>query len=152
MITMNYSTENRDSEKLASNSCSIISGGGERVVSGDLIVSGKYSGRLTVNGMITLDSNAAVTGEIIANEMIIEGMFKGIARVEHKVVFGKTSIFSGTLLAGEAEMHKGCTISGRRNVGVIHEKDAFQEIPHNFSSLKESILFSGKDDQVFMVW
>jgi cytoskeletal protein CcmA (bactofilin family) len=152
MKPTNSTIQNGELEKLNTNSCSIISGGGERQVSGNLIVSGKYSGRLMVNGRITLDSNATVTGEIIANEMIIEGIFKGIARVENKIIFGKTASFSGTLLAAEADFHRGCTITGRRNVGITNDMESIQELPRNFSSVNESIIFSGTDDQVFMVW
>jgi cytoskeletal protein CcmA (bactofilin family) len=151
MKTMNFTSENKEKERLNANSCSIISGGGERTITGDLIVSGKYSGRLMVNGMITLDSNASVTGEIIANEMVIEGKFNGIARVGQKIVFGKTASFSGTLHAAEAEFHKGCTITGRRSVGISHEKESTQDIPRNYGSVNESIIFSGNDDRVYMV-
>jgi cytoskeletal protein CcmA (bactofilin family) len=151
MKPINYTTDNKEKERLRANSCSIISGGGEKTIAGDLIVSGKYSGRLTVRGMITLDSNATVTGEIIANEMVIEGRFNGIARVVQKIIFGKTASFSGTFHAMEAEFHKGCTITGRSTVGIIHEKESNQDIPHNYGSVNESIIFSGSDDRVYIV-
>lgn len=152
MKPINSTMTGGELEKLNANSCSIISGGGERQVAGNLIVSGKYSGRLAVKGRITLDSNAIVTGEIIANELIIEGIFKGIARVENKAIFGRMAFFSGTITAAEADFHEGCIITGRRNVGITHDMDAVQDLPRNFSSINESIIFSGKDDQVFMVW
>lgn len=136
----------------AANACSIISGGGERSIAGNLIVSGKYSGKLSVKGIITLDADAIVNGEIVADEMIIDGCFRGTARVKNKIVFGKSSFFSGTIIANEAELYKGCSVTGFRRVTKIMEKEQVTEIQRDYGKMSESIMFSGKDDKLYMVW
>ncbi len=157
MKTEVFGTELGKSDKSNMNAFNIISGGGERTVCGNLIVSGKYAGRLLVDGTITLDTNASVTGEIIANEMILDGRFKGIARVKTKAVFHKTAAFAGNLLADEAVYHEGCTVTGRRVVTKSSEKEAGVEIivvpqvNENYNSLGNSIIFSGNDDRVYMI-
>jgi cytoskeletal protein CcmA (bactofilin family) len=97
------------------------SGRGDLSFKGNLIISGIFSGKLIVSGSLLLQKNARVSGEIVVNDMIVSGHLLGSARVINKAVFHSASVFSGTLTASEAEFHRGCKISGKRNIERITE-------------------------------
>jgi cytoskeletal protein CcmA (bactofilin family) len=129
MITTDISRQEPEREILSAITDNIFSGGGEKIFNGNLIISGNYSGRIFVKGTLTLGDNSSVTGEIVADKLIMFGMFKGKARVKNLAVFHKTASFSGNLTAEEAEVYKGCTISGTRSIARIIEKSAISEKP-----------------------
>ena len=168
---MNNTDLNRqDFEKgiISSMTDNILSGGGEKTFDGNLVISGNYSGRLYVKGTLTLKDNSSVTGEIVANNLIMFGMFKGTARVKNLAVIHKTASFSGNLTAEEAEMHKGCVISGTRNIArtiekstiseksflsersMIHEQSTIGERKGNYNILAEAFALNHQNDYIFM--
>ncbi len=165
MITSDFNQRNFDQPVSSAITNSLLAGGGgEKTFSGNLVISGNYSGRLFVRGTVTLESGARVTGEIIANELIMDGIFKGIATVKNRAVFHNTAAFSGNLTAEEAEYHTGCTVSGRKKVERVVEKLVEKGVEMNskpfsqerslgsINSIADAISFAGHNDQVFMVF
>jgi len=100
-----------------------ISGKGKFELNGSVRINRTFSGALKVNGTLTVDLNARITGEIFVKDLIVYGQIAGSASVTNKAVFNTLSVFSGTLTAGEAEFHEGSRISGNRNIGNAREKE-----------------------------
>jgi cytoskeletal protein CcmA (bactofilin family) len=150
MIISDFNVQSGNQEISKVTTDSILSGGGEKTFNGNLVISGNYSGRLFVKGTLTLEDNASVTGEIVANDLIMFGMFKGKARVKNLAVFHNSSSFSGTITAEEAEMHKGCLVSGTKNFAKISEKLLVTEKRNSYNSLADAISFKSQNDFIFM--
>lgn len=101
---------------------SFCSGRGDLSFSGNLLVTGNFSGKLNVAGCLTIGDSALVSGEIFAADLAVHGFIIGSAKVEHKALFYPESKFSGVLTAREAEFHEGCQIRGMKTVDRVIEK------------------------------
>lgn len=104
----------------------LITGRGILSCKGDLRITGIFTGKLSINGTLTLEKDSQFIGELVANDLIIHGRMAGSARIKNQIVFYKSSVFSGTFTANLVEIHTGSSISGERNVGKVIEKDAFK--------------------------
>lgn len=83
---------------------------------GNLEITGIFSGKLKVNGCLSVAKNALIIGEIAASELVMYGNLIGSAKVNNKVVFHGGSSFTGALFAFEADFQSGCKFSGQRKV------------------------------------
>jgi cytoskeletal protein CcmA (bactofilin family) len=131
MKTEKYS-EDYVSANHPNNTDSITSGRGDLSFSGNLYVTGTYSGKLNVSGRLTITKDARVSGEIAATDLLVEGNLQGSARIAGRAVFFSESFFSGALNAVEAEFHHGCFVSGKRVIGRVIEQER-RNIPLNKS-------------------
>jgi cytoskeletal protein CcmA (bactofilin family) len=108
----------------SANTDCLCSGRGDLWFKGNLRVDGIFSGKLNVCGSLTVGKNARITGEIMVNDLILHGYVVGSVKVNNMAVFHSSSMFSGTLIASEAEFHTGSRISGKRTIGRTTEIDA----------------------------
>ena len=86
-------------------------------ITGNFIISGKYTGKLNVEGELIIGPDARVIGEITANDLDLMGHLKGNILVINKVAFSSGSNFSGYIKAEEVEIQNGCEISGNHDFG-----------------------------------
>lgn len=100
------------------------SGKGYFSFKGDLRITGLFSGKLIVNGTLTLGADSRLTGEVDADNLIVFGQMAGTAIVSNIAVFHNSSAFSGTLSTKVAEVYEGSSISGERTIGRLIEKDS----------------------------
>ena len=118
MVEMNLDQpESKDGSDL------LKSGRGDFLFIGNLHIDGNFSGRLTITGVLYLGQYARVTGEIDATNLVCNGYLAGNVKIARKVIFEENAVFSGTLSAAEAEIYKGCSLGGMRNIGRVIEKD-----------------------------
>ena len=94
-----------------------INGSGEANLSGNLQLTGKYSGRLKLNGILTITDKTRFTGEIDVIDLVVYGEIIGSARVLNRAVFHNGSSISGTLIAQEADFHEESRIAGSQLIG-----------------------------------
>ena len=105
----------------SANTDSLCSGRGDLWFNGNLRIEGIFSGKLNVCGSLTVGKDARITGEIMANDLILYGYLVGSVRVNNMAIFHSTSIFSGSMIASEAEFYAGSRISGKRTIGRTTE-------------------------------
>ena len=99
-----------------------IHGSGEANLSGNLQLTGTYSGRLKLNGILTITDNTRFTGEIDVIDLVVYGEITGSARVLNRAVFHNGSSISGTLIAQEADFHEKSRITGRPGIRDIRDR------------------------------
>ena len=99
-----------------------IHGSGEANLSGNLQLTGTYSGRLKLNGILTITDNTRFTGEIDVIDLVVYGEITGSARVLNRAVFHNGSSISGTLIAQEADFHEKSRITGRHGIRDIRNR------------------------------
>ncbi|MEI6049037.1 MAG: polymer-forming cytoskeletal protein [Bacteroidota bacterium] len=129
--------QTRDPDDPSENTGSLNLGKGDFSFLGNLVISGMFSGRLNVYGTLILGVNARVTGEVVANDLIIFGQMLGNARIINMVVFHTSSVFSGTVTASEAEVFGGSSISGKRAIGRITEREEVKTRKNSEFNIKD---------------
>ena len=79
---------------------------------GDIIIASNYSGTLYCEGILTVQKNGFVDGEVHAQIAHISGSFKGFLEVQQYVIFRDGSKFEGTLDAPSMVCSLGTTLVG----------------------------------------
>ena len=110
-------TESVQNDNRSTGSKGIISATGEFSISGNLTISGIFTGKLKVEGRLIIRPGARVVGEIFANDLDLYGRLKGNIKVINQAGFAAGSDFSGYIQAEEAVIQNGCTISGNQDFG-----------------------------------
>ncbi len=77
-----------------SNTCILNSGRGDLKFNGNLLISGNFTCKLVVTGLLTVGREATVSGEIMTREMVVEGRLLGNSNISDKAVFMPESFFS----------------------------------------------------------
>ena len=134
-----------------SNTCILNSGRGDLKFNGNLLISGNFTGKLVVTGLLTVGREATVSGEIMTREMVVEGRLLGNSNISDKAVFMPESFFSGSLKATVAEFHRGSVFSGNREIGTIFQKDKIKDIRNKKNNLTDSISVSIPDEKTHSI-
>jgi cytoskeletal protein CcmA (bactofilin family) len=124
-------TESVQNENRSIKSKGIISATGEFSISGNLTISGIFTGKLKVEGRLIIRPGSRVVGEIFANDLDLYGHLKGNIKVINQAGFAAGSHFSGYIQADEAVIQNGCTISGNQDFGSFRltESREIKEMP-----------------------
>lgn len=121
-------------------------GHGEMTFCGDLNLTGRFSGRVHLNGTLTIGSGAKFTGEIDVTNLVLYGEMAGLANVLSKAVLYNGSSLSGRLITKEAEIHDKSKISGKCQIVLTNKNpinsdtdDSEKESP--YSGLSKQPIF-----------
>jgi cytoskeletal protein CcmA (bactofilin family) len=119
-------TESVQNENRSIKSKGIISATGEFSISGNLTISGIFTGKLNVEGRLIIRPGSRVVGEIVANDLDLYGRLKGNILVLNQAEFANGSDFSGYIQASEAIFQNGCTISGNQDFGSFRLTESYE--------------------------
>lgn len=97
-----------------SNRLQNISGTGEMSISGNLNLSGVYSGKLNVSESLLVGKEGVVIGEFKVKNLIVYGKVIGTVYVSNHAELHPNSQISGKIIAKEIKMHPGSKVNGIR--------------------------------------
>ena len=80
--------------------------------SGNVLLSGRMTGKIMSPGIIYIEKGGSVKGNIMSDHAIIEGSVDGELNVKEKVELGKFSRVKGDIMAGSLAIERGAFISG----------------------------------------
>jgi cytoskeletal protein CcmA (bactofilin family) len=104
-------------------------GGKESVIASDLIIegkiegaghvriAGKFKGDVNVQGNLTIESGAQLTGEVRADAVIVGGELSGNIEAASRVELLQTGVLNGDLKAGSLTVAAGSKMRGRVEFG-----------------------------------
>ena len=120
-------------------STSTISNGssfqGDFSTSGKLIIAGKLSGSILVNGTLVLTHSGTCTGDIEAKIIIVDGVIEGNIYAEESLVLKADSKVNGSIVTPSLTIHIGACVTGNVRIGkspkltVICNENMLTETP-----------------------
>jgi len=88
---------------------------------GDVEITGKYSGRIAINGMVVVGSGAEVYSDIITNHLELGGIVIGNVSVLGNLVIKPTGNMTGNILCEKLVVEDGGVINGKCNMMTVAE-------------------------------
>lgn len=85
--------------------------------SGHVRIAGTFKGDVNVQGNLTIESGAKVTGEVRANTVIVGGELEGNIHAAARVELLQTGVLNGDLKAGSLTVAAGSKMRGRAEFG-----------------------------------
>src|SRR5271169_7151460 len=85
--------------------------------SGSVRVAGKFKGDVNVQGDLTIDGGAKLTGSVRADKVTIAGELEGNIEESSRVDLQHTGVLSGDLKAGSLTVAAGARMRGRAEFG-----------------------------------
>lgn len=84
---------------------------------GHVRIAGTFKGDVNVQGNLTIESGAKVTGEVRANTVIVGGELEGNIHAASRVELLQTGVLNGDLKAGSLTVAAGSKMRGRAEFG-----------------------------------
>jgi cytoskeletal protein CcmA (bactofilin family) len=84
---------------------------------GHVRIAGNFKGDVNVQGNLTIESGAKVTGEVRANTVIVGGELEGNIHAAARVELLQTGVLNGDLKAGSLTVAAGSKMRGRAEFG-----------------------------------
>lgn len=84
---------------------------------GHIRIAGNFKGDVNVQGNLTIEPGARVTGEVRANTVIIGGELEGNIHAAARVELLQTGVLNGDLKAGSLTVAAGSKMRGRAEFG-----------------------------------
>ena len=94
---------------------------------GHVRIAGKFKGDVNVQGNLTIESGAQLTGEVRADAVIVGGELSGNIEAATRVELLQTGVLNGDLKAGSLTVAAGSRMRGRVEFGW-GEKSAAPEV------------------------
>jgi len=85
--------------------------------SGHVRISGKFKGDVHVDGMLTVDAGAHLTGSVRAGSVVVAGEIEGNIEGAQRVELHQTGIVNGDISAGSLTVADGARMRGRAEFG-----------------------------------
>jgi cytoskeletal protein CcmA (bactofilin family) len=85
--------------------------------SGHVRIAGKFKGDVNVNGNLTIEINASLTGQVNAKAIIIAGELNGNILGAEKVELLETGVVNGDIKAGTLTVAAGSRMRGQVDFG-----------------------------------
>ncbi|HEY0684134.1 MAG TPA: polymer-forming cytoskeletal protein [Steroidobacter sp.] len=85
--------------------------------SGNVRVAGNFKGDVHVNGNLTIEQGAKITGSVRANTVIVGGELEGNIDAATRVELLQTGVLNGDLKAGSLTVAAGSRMRGRAEFG-----------------------------------
>lgn len=85
--------------------------------SGSVRVAGKFKGDVNVQGDLTVEAGAKLTGSVRANKVTIAGELEGNIEESSRVDLQQTGVVTGDLKAGSLTVAAGARLRGRAEFG-----------------------------------
>jgi cytoskeletal protein CcmA (bactofilin family) len=92
--------------------------------SGHVRIAGNFKGDVHVQGNLTIESGAKVTGGVRANTVVVGGELEGNIDAAARVELLQTGVLNGDLKAGSLTVAAGSRMRGRAEFGWDDEKKA----------------------------
>ena len=89
---------------------------------GHVRIAGRFKGDVHVQGNVTIDQGAVVTGEVKADVVIIAGQLDGNVEAVTRVELVSTGLLNGDLKAGSLTVAAGSRMRGRAEFGWNDKK------------------------------
>jgi cytoskeletal protein CcmA (bactofilin family) len=90
--------------------------------SGHVRIAGNFKGDVHVQGNLTIESGAKVTGGVRANTVVVGGELEGNIDAAARVELLQTGVLNGDLKAGSLTVAAGSRMRGRAEFGWDDEK------------------------------
>ncbi|MGC3982356.1 MAG: polymer-forming cytoskeletal protein [Steroidobacteraceae bacterium] len=84
---------------------------------GHVRIAGRFKGDIQVQGNVTIEQGATVTGEVKAEVVIIAGQLDGNVDASNRVELLTTGLLNGDLKAGSLTVAAGSRMRGRAEFG-----------------------------------
>jgi cytoskeletal protein CcmA (bactofilin family) len=84
---------------------------------GNVRVAGNFKGDIHVQGNLTIEQGAKITGSVRANTVIVSGELEGNIDVATRVELLQTGVLNGDLKAGSLTVAAGSRMRGRAEFG-----------------------------------
>jgi cytoskeletal protein CcmA (bactofilin family) len=85
--------------------------------SGNVRVAGNFKGDVHVNGNLTIEQGAKITGSVRANTVVVGGELEGNIDAATRVELLQTGVLNGDLKAGSLTVAAGSRMRGRAEFG-----------------------------------
>ena len=137
-VTSAASVDTRKPSTLSNASSIAPSNAKESIIASDLIVegkiegaghvriAGKFKGDVNVQGNLTIESGAQLTGEVRADAVIVGGELNGNIEAASRVELLQTGILNGDLKAGSLTVAAGSRMRGRVEFGWGDKATGFE--------------------------
>jgi cytoskeletal protein CcmA (bactofilin family) len=84
---------------------------------GHIRIAGRFKGDVKVEGNVTIENGAHVTGELHANTVIVSGEVQGNIEASTKVELLETGVINGDVKAGTLSVAAGSRMRGQADFG-----------------------------------
>lgn len=84
---------------------------------GDLKIAGQFQGDIRVQGQVTVEASACVTGEIHGDSIVIEGTVKGNVSAKGEIRLVRSAYIEGDLKARSVTIEAGARMRGQAEFG-----------------------------------
>jgi cytoskeletal protein CcmA (bactofilin family) len=84
---------------------------------GHIRIAGRFKGDVKVEGNVTIENGAHVTGELHANTVIVSGEVQGNIDASSKVELLETGVINGDVKAGTLSVAAGSRMRGQADFG-----------------------------------
>lgn len=88
-----------------------------------ILISAAVQGNISTSGVISLDKESTVVGDIRAKSVTIDGKVKGSLVLEDSACFQKDAVLIGDVTAGSISMSEGAQIIGSLQINT-------SQVPH----------------------
>ena len=85
--------------------------------SGHIRIAGRFKGDVNVEGNVTVESGAHVTGQLRANTVVVSGEVQGNIDATAKVELLETGVINGDVKAGTLSVASGSRMRGQADFG-----------------------------------
>lgn len=85
--------------------------------SGHVRISGRFKGDIHVDGALTVETGAHLSGSVRAGSVIVAGEIEGNIESAHKVELHQTGVINGDVNAGSLSVAGGARMRGRAEFG-----------------------------------
>jgi len=84
---------------------------------GHIRIAGRFKGDVKVEGNVTIENGAHVTGELHANTVVVSGEVQGNIEASSKVELLETGVINGDVKAGSLSVAAGSRMRGQADFG-----------------------------------
>jgi cytoskeletal protein CcmA (bactofilin family) len=84
---------------------------------GDLKIAGQFQGDVRIQGQVTVEATASVTGEIHGDSIVIEGTVKGNVSARGEIRLVRSAYIEGDLKARSVTIEAGARMRGQAEFG-----------------------------------
>ena len=100
---------------------SVISGGlnieGKIEGAGNVRIGGRFKGDVHIDGDLTIEAGAHLTGQVRANLVVVAGELQGNVESARRVELAETAVMSGDVKAGALTVAAGSRMRGQVEFG-----------------------------------
>lgn len=112
----NFIEAENQMEEFSSSYLENISGKGELSITGNLTISGIYSGKLVVSECLEVAKDGILIGEFYVKDLVVFGKIIGTIHVSNVAKLHEGSQISGTLAAKEIRKHYDTSLHGEHSI------------------------------------